>query len=141
MNEREDFLQHFGPVFIEMVERLETMTESQVVDGLLEVKRARGIWKEEFTERIKVLINAEARERPRIVLAGQATREELISAQRAQLAYLGSIQAFFNSVNKLISRVGEKVRPLGGLPSAIDSLEDALNERLESLRKRPNSDS
>jgi len=38
MNEREDFLQHFRPVFIEKVERLETMTEAQVLDGLLEVK-------------------------------------------------------------------------------------------------------
>jgi hypothetical protein len=141
MNEREDFLQHFRPVFIEMVERLETMTEAQVLDGLLEVKAARSIWKEEFTERIKELINAEPRGRPRVALAGQATREELISAQNAQSAYPGSIQAFFNSANKLNSRAGAKVRPLGALPSAIDSLEDALNERLESLRKRPNSDS
>lgn len=139
MNEREDFLQHFRPVFIEMVERLETMTETQVLDGLLEIKTARTIWKEEFTERIQELIDADPRARPRVVLAGQATREELISAERAQLAYLGSIQAFFNSVNKLNSRAGAKVRPLGALPSAIDSLEDALNQRLESLRKRPNS--
>jgi hypothetical protein len=133
MNEREDFLQYFRPVFIEMVERLETMTEAQVLDGLLEVKVARSIYKEEFTERIKELVNAEFRERPRVALTGQATREEL--------AHLGYIQAFFNSVNKLNSRTGAKVRPLGALPSAIDSLEDALNERLESLRKGPNSDS
>jgi hypothetical protein len=53
MNEREDFLQHFRPVFIEMVERLDTTTETQVLDGLLEVKAARRIWKEEFTKRIK----------------------------------------------------------------------------------------
>jgi hypothetical protein len=140
MNEREDFLQHFRPVFIGMVERLETMTEAQVLDCLLEVKAARGIWKEEFAERIEELINAEPPGRPRVPLAGQATREELIRAQRAQLDYLGSIQAFFNSVNKLNSRAGANARPLGALPSAIDSLEDALNERLESLRKRPNSD-
>ena len=141
MNEREDFLQHFRAVFIEMVERLETMTETQCLDGLLVVKGTRSIWKEEFIERTNELINAEPRERPRVVLAGQATREELISAQRAQLAYLGSLQAFFNSAIKLNSRAGTKVRPLGALPSAIDSLEDALKERLESLRKRPNSDS
>jgi hypothetical protein len=141
MNEREDFLQHFRPVFIEMVERLDMMTETQVLDGLLEVKIARTIWKEKFTERIQELIDAEPRARPRVVLAGQATREELISAQRAQLAYLGSLQAFFNSANKLNSRAGAKLRPMGALPSAIDSLEDALNERLESLRKGPNSNS
>ena len=133
MNEREDFLQYFRPVFIEMVERLETMTEAQVLDGLLEVKAARSIYKEEFTERIKELFNAEFRERSRVALTGQVTREEL--------AYLGSIQAFFISVNKINSRAGAKVRPLGALPSAIDSLEGALNERLESLRKGPNSDS
>lgn len=141
MNEREDFLQHFRSVFVEIVERLETMTETQVLDSLLEAKAVRSIWKEEFTERLKELINAEPRGRPRVALAGEATREELISAQRAQLAYLGSIQAFFDSVNKLNSRAGAKVRPLGALPSVIDSLEDALNERLEILRKRPNSNS
>jgi hypothetical protein len=97
------------------------------------VKVARRIYKEEFTERIKELVNAEPWERPRVALTGQATREEL--------AYFGSIQAFFNSVNKLNSQVGGKVRRLGALPSAVDSLEDALNERLESLRKGPNSDS
>ena len=43
MNEREEFLQNFRPVFIEMVDRFETMTESQVLDGLLKVKVARGI--------------------------------------------------------------------------------------------------
>jgi hypothetical protein len=53
MNEREDFLQHFRPVFIETVERLDTMTETQVLDGLLEVKAARRIWKEKSTKRIK----------------------------------------------------------------------------------------
>jgi hypothetical protein len=128
MNEREDFLQRFRPVFIDMVERLATMTESQVLDGLLEVKAARSIWKEEFAERINELVNAEPWGRPRVPLAGQVARKELISVQRAQVDYLGSIQAFFNSVSKLNSRVGAKVRPLGALPSAIDSLEEALNE-------------
>jgi hypothetical protein len=136
MNEREDFLQRFRPVFIDMVERLETMTESQVLDGLLEVKAARSIWKEEFAERINELVNAEPRGRPGVPLAGQVARKELISMQRAQVDYLGSIQAFVNSVSKLNSRVGAKVRPLGALPSAIDSLEDALKERLESLKER-----
>ena len=117
------------------------MTETQVLDGLLEVKIARTIWKEKFTERIQELIDAEPRARPRVVLAEQVTRLELISAQRAQLAYLGSLQAFFNSANKLNSRAGAKVRPMGALPSAIDALEDALNERLQSLRKGPNSNS
>ena len=138
MNEREDFLEQFRPVFIEMVEQLETMTETQVLDGLQEAKAARSIWKQELAERIKLLINAGPRGGSRVALAGQATREELISAQ---LAHLGFNQAFFNSVDKLNSRAGAKVRPLGAFPSAIDSLEDALNERLEWLRKRPNSHS
>ncbi len=111
MNEREDFLQHFRPVFIEMVERLETMTEAEVLDGLLEVKAARNIWKEEFAERIEELINAEPRGRPRVPLAGQASREGLISVQRAQLDYLSSIQTFFNSANKLNSLEEQKCGP------------------------------
>jgi len=138
MNEREDFLQHFRPVFMEMVERLETMTETQVLDGLLEVKAARSIWKQEFAERIEEFNNAAPPGRRRVTLAEQATREELT---HAQLAYLASIQAFFNSVIKLNSRPGAKVRPLGALPSALDSLEDALKERLEWLRRRPDSHS
>ncbi len=133
MNEREEFLQYFRPVFIEMVERLETMTGTQVLDGLLEVKVARSIYEEEFAERIKELINAEPRERPRVAWAGRVTREEL--------AYLGSIQAFFNSANKLRSRAGAKVRPLDASPLVFGSLKDALNGRLESLRKRPSGDS
>lgn len=131
MNGREQFLQFFRSVFIGMVERLETMTETQVLDGLMEVKVARSIYKEEFTERIKEMISAEPRERPRVAWAGRVTREEL--------AYLGSIQAFFNSVNKLRSRTRAKAPPLGG--PWFDLLEDALNERLESLRKRPSGDS
>jgi hypothetical protein len=141
MNDRESFLQHFRPVFIEMVDRLETMTESQVLDCLLEVKAARSIWKEEVTERIHELRNIEPLAHPQVRSAGQATRQELINAQRAQVAYLGSNQALFNSFNKLNARAGAKVQPMGGFPSAINTLEDALHERLELLRKRPDRDS
>ena len=131
MNEREDFLQYFRSVFIGMVERLETMTETQVLDCLLEVKVARSIYKEELNERIKEMINAEPLDRPRMTWASQNAHEEFAS--------LVSIQAFFNSVNKLKSRAGASVPALGG-PS-FESLEDALNERLESLRRRPAGDS
>ncbi len=105
MNEREEFLQNFRPVFIEMVDRFETMTESQVLDGLLKVKVERGIYKEEFTHRIEEMMNAEPRERPRVAWDGRVAREDL--------AYLASIQAFFNSVNKLRLRRA-KAPPLGG---------------------------
>lgn len=129
-----------------MVERLEMMTESQVMDGLLEVRAARDVHKEELAERIKEMIQFEPRERPRAARAKGDIRE--------LLAYLVSAQAFFNSVNKLRSRAGTGAR-FGGasltfLDSAksvkkrasfFDSLEDALNERLEWLRKRPSSDS
>jgi hypothetical protein len=131
MNEREEFLQYFRPVFISMVERLDTMTESQVLDGLLEVRAARNLWKEELAERFEEMIQTGPGERPRVAWTEGDTRE--------QLAHLVSIQAFFNSVNKLRSRVGPKAPPLGS--RSFDLLEDALNERLESLRKGPTSDS
>ena len=131
MNEREEFLQYFRPVFINIVERLDTMTESQVLAGLLEVRAARNVWKEELTERFEEMIQTGPGERPRVAWAMGDTRE--------QLAHLVSIQAFFNSVNKLRSRVGPKAPPLGS--RSFDLLEDALNERLESLRRGPSSDS
>ena len=126
MNEREEFLQYFRPVFISMVERLDTMTESQVLAGLLEVRAARNVWKEELAERFEEMIQTGPPERPRVAWAKGDTRE--------LLAHLVSIQPFFNSVNKLRSRVGPKAPPLGS--RSFDLLEDALNERLESLRKR-----
>jgi hypothetical protein len=130
MNEREEFLQHFMSVFVIMVERLDTMTESQVLDAILEVKAARRIWKEEFTERIDGLTQADHAERPPAALPGRYTREEF--------AYLRSTYSIFNSVNKLNElrfRAGAKAVPLGALP--FGALEDALNERLGSLRNRP----
>jgi hypothetical protein len=136
MNEREEFLQYFRLVFINIVEQLDTMSESQVLDGLLEVRAARNIWKEELAERFlaerfEEMIQAGPRERLRVASANGDTRE--------QLAHLVSIQAFFTSVNKLRSRAGPNAVPLGS--RSFDLLEEALNERLESLRKGLSSDS
>lgn len=134
MNDREEFLQFFRSEFIKMVERLDTMTESQVLDGLLEVRTARKVYEEEFAERIEKMIQPGPRERPQVAMAMGYTRE--------QLAYLVSVQtfwqAFFNSLEKLRSRAGARARSGGTTP--FDSLEYALNEQLESLRKRPSGD-
>lgn len=134
MNEREEFLQYFQSAFTNMVERMETMTESQVLDGLLEVKAARNIYEEEFTERIEAMVHTQAGERPRrAVRTARNTGEELV--------YLSSIHTFLNSVNKLRSRLGPSARS-GGSPACLfDSLEDALKKRLETLRKGPSNDS
>lgn len=133
MNEREQFLHQFGSVFTNMVERLDTMTESQVLNGIQEVQAARRIWKEEFAERIGALVEADSTQRPRAALPTSGTRE--------QLAHLISIQTIVNSANKLNElrlRAGAKGLPLGTLP--FGALEDALNERLEWLRKKPSDD-
>jgi hypothetical protein len=131
MNEREEFLQFFRLAFVNIVERLDTMSESEVLDRLLEVRAARDIWKEELAERFGEIIKAEPGERPRVSLAKEGTRE--------QFTHLVSIQAFFNSVNELRSRVGPKAPPLGS--RSFDLLEDALTERLDLLRKEPSGDS
>lgn len=130
MNPREEFLENFRSVFISMVDRLDTMTESQVLDGILEVKAARSIYEKEFAERIATLIQSGRSERSRTAWVTPVAREEIAS--------IASLQVLFNSVNKLNelrSRAGAKARPLGTLP--FGALEDALNARLESLRKRP----
>lgn len=134
MNEREEFLRHFMSVFVEMVERLDRMTESQVLDALVEVQAARRIWKEELAERIGTLMHADDAERPRAALPGRGADEEF--------AYLSSIQSIFNSANKLNEsrlRAGAKAVPLGALP--FGALEDALNERLGSFRNGASGDS
>jgi hypothetical protein len=131
MNEREEFLQSFRSVFIRIVERLDAMTESEVLSGISEVKAARTIWEKELAERIGALTQADPAQRPR---AAFPTREI-----GNNLAYLVSVHAFVNSVNRLKSRAGAKVRS-GHRASPFTSLEDALNERLESLRKRPSDD-
>ena len=130
MDERREFLTYFRSEFIKMVDRLDTMTENQVLDGLSEVRAARTFWKEEITERVAEMIQAESLERPRVVGGMPYTREET--------EYLISFQAFFNSVNKLRTRAGAKV-PLGG--PGFDLLENALNERLKLLRGGPSNDS
>jgi hypothetical protein len=137
MNERTEFLQFFRSEFIKMVDRLESMTETDVLDGLSQVKVARNIYKEEFSERIKA-IQTEPREQHRVAGAPRSPRDEF--------AYLSSIHVFVSSLNKLRAQVGKGARPIGrrvyaAHPSTVfDSLEVALNERLEALRRRPSSD-
>lgn len=131
MDERQEFLTYFRSEFIKMVDRLDTMTESQVLDGISEVRTARSIWKEKITERIGEMIHAEPRERPKVAGGMPYAREEI--------AFLISFQAFFNSVNKLRLRAGAEAPPLGG--PGFDLFENALNERLELLRKGPSNDS
>jgi hypothetical protein len=137
MNERAEFLQHFRAEFIKIVDRLESMTETEVLDGLLQVKAARNIYKAELSERIKA-IQTEPRERHRVAGVPLSLRDEL--------AHLSSIQVFSNSVNKLRSQVGKTAHPVASPyvfhpHSVFDPLEVALNERLEELRRRPSSDS
>ncbi|MGA7316864.1 MAG: hypothetical protein WBX22_23160 [Silvibacterium sp.] len=131
MNERQEFLRHFRSEFIKVVDRLDTMTKSEVLDGIAEVRAARAIYKEEITERIAEAIHAEPQEQPRAAHAKADTSDAM--------AHLGSIQVYFDSVNKLRWRAGGKMPPLGG--PGFELLESALNERLESLRERPSSDS
>ncbi len=133
MNEREVFLQNFRSEFITMVEQIDTMTESQVLNRILEVKAARRIWETEIAERIAALIQSGDDARPRSPLPKRDTREEF--------AVLSSMQALSNATNKLRElrlRAGAKVRPVGTLP--FGALEDALHDRLESLRHRQGGD-
>jgi hypothetical protein len=138
MNERAEFLEHFRSVFIRMVDRLELMTETEVLNGLLQVKAARNIYQEEFLERIKA-IQAEPAARHRVAGAPRNTRDEF--------AYLSSVQVFVNSVNKLRSQVGERASTVSqhvstAHPSWIfNTLEVALNDRLAALRRGPSNDS
>ena len=130
MNEREEFLHYFRPVFIKMVDRLETMTESEVLDGLVEVRAARKAYKEEFDRRIEAMIQAGPR--PRVEQGGRDIREALLD--------LVSTQPFLDSLKKMRLKAGAKPRSGSGI-SPFDSLENALNDRLESLRKSPGRDS
>jgi hypothetical protein len=131
MNERAEFLQNFRTVFIRMVDRLESMTEAEVLDGLLQVKAARNMYKEEFFEQVKA-----------IQIEPRVRRNAL-----DEFAYLSSIQVFVSSVNKLRSRAAERTRLVDqrvytvSARSVFDSLEVALNERLDALRRGPSSDS
>ena len=130
MNEREEFLQYFRSAFATLVEQLDTMTESQVMDCLLEVKAARNVYKEELAEGIQMM-KAKPLQRLPIAWPAQDTKEASV--------YLGSELAFFNSVHQLRTRAGANA--LQGRRHPFGSLEDALNERLEWLRKRPGSNS
>lgn len=62
-----------------------------------------------------------------------------------ECAYLSSIAVFVNSLNRLRSQVGKRLikrRAYAVHPSGVfNSLEVALTERLEALRRRPGSDS
>lgn len=127
MNEREEFLRRFRSVFIQMVDRLDTMTEDQVLKGILEVKAARAIHTAELAARMAALIQAGPQQPAGATWTGRSTREELAS--------LASIHTFYTSVQKLQSRAGAKVPTLGPLP--FNALENALHERLDSLRNGP----
>jgi hypothetical protein len=135
MNDRAEFLQRFRALFIKMVDRLESMTETEALDGLRHVKAARIVYKEEFFERIKAT-QAVPPEWYRVAGVRPSSLEDAF-------AHLSSIQVFVNSVNKLRSRLGVRARPVNQHvyathPSFVfDSLELALNERIEMLRRRP----
>lgn len=135
MNEREDFLRHFVPVFSNMVERLDTMTESQILDGLVEVRTARKVYEEEFAERIEEGLRPGFRTLPQVAMAKGYSREQLVDLFSVQTSF----QALVDSLKKLRSRAGARTRSGGTSP--FDPLENALNERLESLRKMRGSDS
>lgn len=136
MNERTEFLQYFRNVFVTMVDRLEAMTETEVLNGLLQVKIAREVYREEFLERIQA-IQAEPPQRLRAAGAPQNTLDAF--------AYLSSIHVFVNSLNKLKSHVGQSAGPrdkhvyTGPARSIFGSLEVALNDRLETLRRKPSN--
>jgi hypothetical protein len=126
MNEREEFLQYFRSAFVKLVEQLDTMTESEVLDGLLKVRAARSVYKEYLAEGISTM-KARPLQRLPVAWPSQDTNEALV--------YLGSELAFSNSVNKLRTRAGAKAPP--GRRHPFGHLEDALNDRLELLRKLP----
>lgn len=132
MNEREEFLQYFRPVFTKLVERLETMSEAEVLESLLEVKAAQSIYGEELRERLAETIRARPRAQTHAGWTGRVTREEL--------SELASIQTFFNSVEKLKAKAAAKARPVGRR-SHFGLLEDALNERLKLLQSGQSGDS
>ena len=130
MNEREEFLQSFRSAFVQMAERLDTMTESQVLEGILQVKAARRIYEKEFAARMEALAQAAPPERPRVAWAAPEMYEALVS--------FASMQAFFDSAKKLRLQAGGKHRARATSP--FDSLEDALHDRLELLRNGPGDD-
>lgn len=126
MNERKEFLQYFRLAFVKLVEQLDTMTENEVLDGLLKVRAALSVYKEELAEEIGTM-KARPVHRLPVAWPSQDANEALV--------YLGSDLAFFNSVDKLKTRAGAKA-PLSRR-HPFGHLEDALNERLELLRKLP----
>ncbi|MGB6193688.1 MAG: hypothetical protein WBF42_14560 [Terracidiphilus sp.] len=131
MNEREEFLEYFRFDFVKIVDRLDTMTESEILDGIAEVQAARAIYEEEFTARKREMIEAGSGQRH---LAGGALED-----YREAVAELLPIHAFLNSVERLRLRALAK-SPLKRRHDYFGLLEDALNDRLEWLRKRPDTD-
>jgi len=133
MNEREEFLQYILPVLAEMVERIETMTESQVLDGLRDVKAARSVYVEELAERFKTITQGEALDASRPMKAAVSMYQGGFDFS-IFLNKLRSQQDFFNAITKLRSQLSSRPRRGGSPPVLFDSIEDALNERLERLR-------
>jgi hypothetical protein len=137
MNEREEFLQYIQSVLAEMVERIETMTESQVLDGLRDIKAARSVYVEELAERFKTMTETEGRNAPREVKAVPNMYRESPDS-RNYIQKLRSQQDFFNAITKLRSQLSSRPRPGGSPPVLFDSIEDALKRRLETLRTKGN---
>jgi hypothetical protein len=135
MNEREEFLQYFQSVFPRMAERIQTMTESQVLDGLSEVKAARDIYVAELAERFKTMTESQSPGGPHEVKAARDffQREQ---AFRKSIGKMKSWMAFFNSVEGLRSQQGAGAHAGGSPPALFDTIEEALNQRLETLRRK-----
>jgi hypothetical protein len=119
MNEREEFLQYFQSILARMVEKIETMTESQALDGLREVKAARNIYDEELAERIQTMTDTEVPEGPR-----EVRPRETSVAWSWPFSMLLTLRSHLSSTARY-----------GSPPSLLDTIEDALNKRLETLRR------
>jgi len=133
MNEREEFLKYIQSVFAGMADRIQTMTESQVLHGLREVKTARQIYKDELVERFKSMTDAEGLDTPFRVKAVRRTYSQDADALNL-IKKWRTDSAFHISVQKLRSRLSSTATG-GSPPSLFDTLEDALNQRLETLRR------
>ncbi|HMF92628.1 MAG TPA: hypothetical protein VKL40_18435 [Candidatus Angelobacter sp.] len=130
MNEREEFLLYFQSAFAKMVDRIPAMTETEVLDGLRELQAARNIYHEELVERFKTMTEAEApggevKAAPSTTSLGFFVPSFIRKSQ----------QDFSNSIDRLRSLLGATARTGGSPPSLFDTLEDALNQRLDTLRR------
>ena len=127
MDEHEENLEYFRSMFVRIVERIDTMTAREAIEGLREVKAARQAYKAEFAARVEALLQSE---RPQSAWPVRDAVDEF--------AYLSSLHTFLNSVhafNEKRAQAGAKTQQLGPVP--FTDLERALQERLDSLNNRP----